>query len=405
MSSRPTLELADIFRSAGPRYRATQAMPIEHLRVMRAIETCRTAILGGHVERCGQCAFERIAYNSCRNRHCPKCQALAKEQWLQARKRDLLPIPYFHLVFTVPPGIAAIALQNKQAVFQILFRTSAAALLTIAADPHHLGAEVGFFSILHTWGQNLLFHPHVHCVVTGGGLSPEPSRWIASRPRFFISVRVLSRLFRRLFLTALQQAYDEKELSFHGSLEALRDPEAFAQSIVSARRTEWVVYAKPPFGGPAQVIDYLGRYTHRVAISNQRLQAFADAQVTFQYKDYRSAEPQRSRHMTLPEEEFIRRFLLHVIPAGFQRIRHYGLLSNRYRAEKLARCRELLCGPRDALLPQPEQLQAAREAIVEPAARCPRCRSGLMVRVAELKPFRYPLLPPPRLPPAGLDSS
>jgi len=392
--SQPALELADIFRQHGPGYRARHGLPVEHLKVMRAIETCRTAVLGGHVERCGRCAHQRIAYNSCRNRHCPKCQTLAKEQWLQRRKAELLPIAYFHVVFTVPAVIAQIALQNKRAVFQILFRASAETLLTIAADPQHLGATIGFFSILHSWGQNLLFHPHVHCVVTGGGLSPQ-QEWIATRPHFFLSVRVLSRLFRRLFLEALEAAFDQGDLEFHGQLEALRDPELFQQHLQPARQTEWVVYAKPPFGGPDQVIEYLGRYTHRVALSNQRLLAFHEDQVRFQYKDYHSADPQRWRQMILPVEEFVRRFLLHVLPTGFQRIRHYGLFTNRYRAENIARCRELLAGPRPELLPAPLQTQEILAAIVEPVARCPQCKLGVMVRVSEIPPIRWPRLPPP----------
>ena len=392
MPRQPALELADIFRQHGPRYRVRHDLPLAHLKVMRAIETCRTAVLGGHVERCGHCAHERIAYNSCRNRHCPKCQTLAKEQWLQQRMRELLPIDYFHVVFTVPPTIAGIALQNKKTVFQILFRTSAETLLTIAADPKHLGATIGFFSILHTWGQNLLFHPHVHCVVTGGGLSPD-KEWIASRPNFFLSVRVLSRLFRRLFLEALEKAYGQQELEFHGHLEPLRDPESFQKHLAPARQVEWVVYAKPPFGGAEQVIEYLGRYTHRVALSNQRLLALQDEQVTFQYKDYSSNDPQRSRRMTLPVDEFVRRFLLHVIPPGFQRIRHYGLFTNRYRAKNLARCRELLIGPRSDLLPTSTQIATILAVIVEPAARCPRCKVGRMVRVSEIPPVLWPARP------------
>jgi predicted Zn-ribbon and HTH transcriptional regulator len=394
MSSRPALELADIFRHSGPGFRARHALPLAHLKVMRAIETCRTAALGGHVERCGHCAFERIAYNSCRNRHCPKCQTLAKEQWLQRRKRDLLPIPYFHLVFTVPPAIAEIALQNKKTVFQILLRTSAETLLTIAADPKHLGATVGFFSILHTWGQNLLFHPHVHCVVTGGGLSPE-DHWVTSRLRFFLSVRVLSRLFRRLFLEALELAYQQGELQFHGSLQPLGENKAFQRHLQPARQAEWVVYAKPPFGAAEQVIEYLGRYTHRVALSNQRLLSFEDDQVTFQYKDYRSSEPQRSRQMTLSGDEFIRRFLLHVIPSGFQRIRHYGLFSNRNRVRSLALCRELLIGARSPLLPEATPLEQRLDVIVEVASHCPKCKVGVMVRIQELAPIRWPNLAPP----------
>lgn len=388
----PALELASIFRDHGPSYRARHDLPLAHRRVMRAIETCRTAALGGHVERCGHCAHERIAYNSCANRHCPKCQTAAKQRWLQQRQRDLLPIAYFHLVFTVPPAIAQIALQNKQTVFQILFRTSAATVLTIAADPQHLGATVGFFSILHTWGQNLLFHPHVHCVVTGGGLSPD-HRWVASRPHFFLSVRVLSRLFRRLFLEALEAAYAREELQFHGQLQPLRQPASFQQHLHPARQAEWVVYAKPPFAGAQQAIAYLGRYTHRVALSNERLLAFENQQVTFQYKDYRSGDPQRSRQMTLPADEFIRRFLLHVIPPGFQRIRYYGLLTNRYRVQNLACCRELLIGPRSSLLPAAAPLATALALLVAAAARCPRCQVGTMFRVAVIAAIRWPAQP------------
>lgn len=394
----PALELADILRQHGPSYRARHNLPLAHLKVMRAIETCRTAALGGHVEKCGHCAHERIAYNSCRNRHCPKCQTLAKQQWLQQRMRELLPTAYFHVVFTVPPAIAEIALQNKRTVFQILFRASAATLLTIAADPKHLGATVGFFSILHTWGQNLLFHPHVHCVVTGGGLS-KAGDWLASRPDFFLSVRVLSRLFRRLFLEALQSAYDKGTLEFHGSLQSLREPQSFQQHLAPARQTEWVVYAKPPFGSAGQVIEYLSRYTHRVALSNQRLLACQQGQVTFRYKDYSSGDPQLCRQMTLAADEFLRRFLLHVLPAGLQRVRHYGLLTNRYRAGNLARCRELLLGPRSALLPTAAQLAALLALIVEPAARCPKCKIGLMMRVSQIPPILW------SAPPMALDSS
>ena len=391
----PALELADIFRQHGPSYRARHDLPLAHLKVMRAIESCRTEVLGGHLERCGHCAHQRIAYNSCRNRHCPKCQTMAKEKWLEQRKRELLPVEYFHVVFTVPPTIAEIALQNKRVLFQILFRTSAETLLTIAEDPKHLGATVGFFSILHTWGQNLLFHPHVHCVVTGGGLSPDKNlppdkkKWIACRPDFFLSVRVLSRLFRRLFLEALDNAYAKGQLQFHGQLQPLREPEAFKQHLAPARKVEWVVYAKPPFGSPEHVLDYLARYTHRVAIGNQRLLAFEQGQVSFRYKDYRSADPQRSRQMTLEADEFIRRFLLHVIPPGFQRVRHYGLLTNRYRAKNLALCRELLVGPRSDLLPTPAQLATILALIVEPAARCPQCKIGQMIRVSLIPPIPW----------------
>lgn len=396
--ARPVLELADIFRQCGPTYRARHDLPLAHLKVMRAIESCRTAVLGGHVERCGHCAHQRIAYNSCRNRHCPKCQTLAKQQWLQQRMRDLLPIRYFHVVFTIPPAMAEIALQNKRAVFQILFRTSAETLLTIAGDPKHLGATIGFFSILHTWGQNLLFHPHVHCVVTGGGLSPEGA-WISTRPHFLLSVRVLSRLFRRLFLAAADSAYSQGDLHFHGRLAGLTNPDAWQAHLAPARQADWVVYAKPPFGGAEQVIEYLGRYTHRVALSNQRLLTFQNQQVTFQHKDYHAADPQRWRPMTLAADEFVRRFLLHVIPPGFQRIRHYGLLSNRLRAGNLIRCRQLLLGARSELLPTVAQLASVPALIVESAARCPRCHVGRMLRISEIAPMPWPA------PPIAPDSS
>jgi hypothetical protein len=382
--SRPRLALADIFRQHGPDYRAENLLPLAHLRVMRAIETCRTATLGGHVETCSHCQHQRIAYNSCRNRHCPKCQSTAKERWIERRRTELLPIAYFHAVFTVPPAIAEIALRNKRTLFGILFRASAETLLRIAADPRHLGAHIGFFSILHSWGQNLLFHPHVHCVVTGGGISLCGKRWVRSRPRFLLSVRVLSRLFRRLFLEALEAAYRKGELEFHdGVLGSLKDPDAFRQYLEPLRHNEWVVYMKPPFGNAAKVIEYLGRYTHRVAIGEQRLLSQQNGQVAFLYKDYRSADPQQSRTMTLPAGEFLRRFLLHELPGGFQRIRHYGLFSNRHRARNIALCRVLLIGPRPALLPAKEQVRVV-DVIVENAARCPVCGVGVMFRTRVL---------------------
>jgi hypothetical protein len=384
--SRPRLALADIFRQHGPDYRARHRSPRPHRRVMRAIETCRTAALGGHVEICGQCEHQRISYNSCRNRHCPKCQSAAKERWIEQRKTELLPIPYFHAVFTVPPAIADIALRNKKTLFGILFRASAETLLRIAADPKHLGANIGFFSILHTWGQNLLFHPHVHCVVTGGGVSGCGKRWVRSRPRFLVSVRVLSRLFRRLFLEALEQAYRGGELEFHdGVLASLNDPDAFRQYLEPLRHTEWVVYMKPPFGSAEHVVDYLGRYTHKVAIGEQRLLSRDNGQVSFLYKDYGSADPQQARTMTLSADEFIRRFLLHVLPDGFQRIRYYGLFGNRHRAGNLALCRALLVGARSALLPLKTQLHVI-DIIVRTAARCPVCKVGTMSRTLVLPP-------------------
>jgi hypothetical protein len=336
------VEVAEVFRRHGDAYRQANVGHLGRVerRVMSAIEVCRTAVLGGHVERCEDCGLVRIAYNSCRNRHCPKCQGLARAEWLAERQAELLPVPYFHVVFTVPAPIAEIAFQNKAAVYAILFRTAAETLITIAADPRHLGAQIGVTAVLHSWGQTLHHHPHVHCVVPGGGLSPDGTRWIACRPGFFLSVRVLSRLFRRLFLEQLQAAFDTGELGFFGALAGLADPRAFARHLAAVRRIDWVVYAKRPFGGPEQVLAYLGQYTHRVAISNSRLLALADGQVSFRWRDYRHHN--KAKVMTLAADEFIRRFLLHALPDGFHRIRHYGLLANGHRAAKLALCRELL---------------------------------------------------------------
>jgi hypothetical protein len=392
--ARPSLEVASIFRQHGEAYRASRRLPRQQLRVMRAIETCRTAALGGHVEQCGQCAHIRVSYNSCRNRHCPKCQSLARAQWLEQRKAELLPVDYFHVVFTLPEPIAAIAYQNQKVVYDILFRATAQTLLTIARDPKHLGAEIGFFAILHTWGQNLLLHPHLHCVVPGGGVSPDGNRWIACRPGFFLPVRVLSRLFRRLFLEALDCAFRKGQLRFFTSLSALTTPQAFAGYIEPLRHAEWVVYAKPPFGGPLQVLEYLGRYTHRVAIANQRLLADRDGQVSFRWKDYR--HQQRPKTMTLDAPEFIRRFLLHALPAGFQRIRHYGLFSNCHRREALLLCHHLLSTPVTDLLPNPGR--DFRELYLALTAtdlnRCPNCKIGRMVLIEVLQPCRYPNSPP-----------
>jgi hypothetical protein len=391
---RPSLELAAIFRRHGEAYRREHRLPRHQLKLMRAIEVCRTRALGGHVEQCGHCNYTRISYNSCRNRHCPKCQSLARAKWLERRKAELLPVEYFHVVFTVPEQIAGIALHNKAAVYSILFRAASETLLTIARDPKHLGAGIGFFSILHTWGQNLLHHPHLHCVVPGGGLAGDGSRWIACRPGFFLPVRVLSRLFRRLFLQALRQAFDKGRLKFFGESKPLSDPAAFSRHLAPVAKQEWVVYAKPPFGGPQQVLEYLGRYTHRVAISNQRLLAADDSQVTFQWKDYR--QPHHSKRMTLTPEEFIRRFLLHALPPGFQRIRHYGLLSNCHRSAKLDLCRQLLAAPAAELLPRPQDYRDFYEALTSQSLhRCPRCASGPMVRIQILAPCRWPARPPP----------
>ncbi len=383
---RPKLEVADVFRRHGESYRRQHGASLStaQRRVMTAIEVCRTAALGGHLERCDSCPHERPSYNSCRNRHCPKCQSLARAQWVEKRKAEVLDSEYFHVVFTVPEDIAAIAYQNKDLVYGILFRATAETLTTIAADPKHLGAKIGFFAVLHTWGQNLHHHPHLHCVVPGGGISPDGTRWIPCRPGFFLPVRVLSRLFRTLFLKYLQEAFDSGKLQFFASLEPLRDPQPFARYLAEARRTEWVVYAKPPFGGPQQVVDYVGRYTHRVAISNHRLVDIEDGHVKFSWRDYRDDNQQKT--MTLVSEEFIRRFLLHVLPSGFHRIRYYGFLGNRYRKEKLAHGRRLLgmVPPSlDSSEPTaPEDYRDRYEKLTGRSLReCPICHQGRMIIV------------------------
>jgi hypothetical protein len=380
--------VADVFRRYGQSYRQEHGASLStaQRRVLTALPLCRTAALGGHVEKCDQCGHQRIAYNSCRNRHCPKCQSLARAQWLEDRRAELLDVDYFHVVFTLPQPIAAIALQNKSEVYNILFRTAAETLLTIAADPQHLGAQIGFLAVLHSWGQTLLHHPHLHCLVPGGGLSPDQTRWVACRAGFFLPVRVLSRRFRRLFLEQLQQAFQAGKLHFFSQLEALRQPSSFARYLAPLRHREWVVYAKPPFGGPQQVLDYLGRYTHRVAISNNRLLKLEDGQVWFQWKDYRNGNQQRT--MTLPAEEFIRRFLLHVLPPRFQRMRHYGFLANRCRKTKLAQCRALLAMPAAIVpVPQPTGYRDRYEKLVgRQLDRCPACQRGRMLLVEILPP-------------------
>jgi hypothetical protein len=385
---RPAIEVADIFRRYGGAYREAYgfSMSQAHRRVMRAIEQCRTAALGGHVEQCDRWAHRRIAYNSCANRHCPKCQSLAKAQWLAARRAELLPVEYHHVVFTLPEEIAAIAYQNQAMVYGLLFRAAAETLQTIAADPKHLGAEIGFIAVLHTWGQTLLYHPHLHCIVPGGGLSLDGQSWVACRSGFFLSVRVLSRLFRRVFLDALHTAFATQQLPFFSSLQSLNDPQAFAAYLAPLRTTEWVVYAKPPTGGPQQVLDYLSRYTHRVAIANYRLVSIDDGQVSFRWKDYRHHN--QPKVMTLSVEEFIRRFLLHVLPTGFQRIRHYGFLSNCHRTEKLARCRKLLGQPAPSSLPQLRLDYRLRYELLTGSSllACPQCHHGQMVTVERLAP-------------------
>jgi len=389
---RPALELADIFRRYGDAYRRAHALAREPLRVMRAIEVCRTAVLGGHVEKCSHCAHQRISYNSCRNRHCPKCQNRERAEWLTQRRAELLPVEYFHVVFTIPEEVAAMAFYNRKIVYDILFRTAAETLLTIARDRKHLGAEIGFFAVLHTWGQNLLHHPHVHCVVPGGGLSSDRQQWIACRPGFFLPVRVWSRLFRRRFLQALDQAFGKACLQFHGEWEHLRDATAFAQYLQPLRHSEWVVYAKAPFGGPQQVLEYLGRYTHRTAIANERLQSMDHGQVAFRWKDYRHQN--RVRTMTLPATEFLRRFLVHVLPPGFRRIRYFGWLANSHRRNKLDLCRRLLTHPAAELLPAQEDCRELQARLTEIHFRCPNCGLGEMIRTEIVPAYRWPTRPP-----------
>jgi hypothetical protein len=373
------LEVADVLRRHGDAYRRAHDGHLGRVerRVMSAIELCRTAELGGHLEACSACGLLRCAYNSCRNRHCPKCQGQARAEWLAARQAELLPVPYFHVVFTLPAPVAEIAFQNKEAVYAILFRTAAETLRTIAADPKHLGAEIGLLAVLHTWGQNLHHHPHIHCVVPGGGPASDGTRWIGCRPGFFLPVRVLSRLFRRLFLDQLRAAFEAGTLRFFGDLADLAEPSAFTRRLCELRRVAWVVYAKPPFGGPSQVLAYLGRYTHRVAIANSRLVRITDAEVGFRWKDYRHHG--KSKVMTLSADEFIRRFLLHTLPDGFHRIRHYGFLANGRRAAKLERCRKLL----DVRPPSPSAVPVDEAAIPFAFDRCPCC-GGTMITLATL---------------------
>jgi putative transposase/transposase-like zinc-binding protein len=392
----PKLEVADIFRRYGRAYREMHgaSMSTAQRRVMTAIEVCRTTALGGQIEKCDACGQQRVRYRSCRNRHCNKCQSLARAEWIEHRQAELLNCEYYHVVFTVPDRIAAIAYQNKEVVYNILFQATSETLRTIANDPKHLGAEIGFFAVLHSWGSSLMHHPHLHCVVPGGGLSPDGTRWVPCRPGFFLPVRVLSRLFRRLFLEHLQNAFDSGKLHFFATLENLQDRRAFGRYLESVSTVKWVVYAKRPFAGPEQVLDYVGRYTHRVAISNNRLLDIEGGEVTFRYKDYRNSNQQRT--MTLTAEEFIRRFLLHVLPHGFHRIRYYGFLGNRFRKEKLARCRQLL----GMALPQVPAKQSAdsdyrdrHEELTGTSLRiCPVCHRGHMVVVEQLKPLTTPAI-------------
>jgi hypothetical protein len=374
--NRPPFEVADIIRAASKSFIEKNRSWLTglHRKVLSAIERCRTAALGGHRDQCTRCGYQTaISYNSCRNRHCPKCQTHARNKWLAARQRELLAVPYVHVVFTLPHELAPLALHNKKILYALLFRASAATLLEIAADPEHLGAEIGFLSVLHTWGQTLLLHPHVHCVIPAGGLSPDHERWVHPRYPFFLPVKVLSRVFRGKFVSGLKQAFQKGDLCLPGALQPLKRREAFHSFLRTLFRQDWVVYAKPPFGGPEHVLHYLARYTHRVAISNHRLVAFQDHKVTFRWRDY--AHGSKSRLMTLSAEEFLRRFLLHVLPRGFVRIRFFGLLANRRPASRLPLCRTLLenSSPPHTAPPLPLQNDKSSGSI------CPLCGGPMVV--------------------------
>jgi hypothetical protein len=378
--SRPHLEVADVFRRQGAGWRAANEahLSLAQRRVMTAIEICRTEALGGHVERCDDCAHTRIAYNSCRNRHCPKCQWSAAQRWMEAREAELLPVPYLHVVFTVPATIAAVAFQNKAKVYGLLFQTAAETLTTIAKDAKRLGAEIGLTAVLHTWGQNLDHHPHVHCIVPAGGLSPDRARWVHCRPGFFLPVRVLSRLFRRLFLNGLVAAFDAGQLQFFGDLAALKERDAFLAHLAPSRTRERVFYAKRPFAGPAQVLAYLARYTHRVAIGNSRIVELTNEHVRFRWNDYRVNGRSKSKVMTLAVGEFMRRFLMHVLPDGFHRIRHYGLFANGRRVENIALCRERLDASKPTVEPEGVARSDQSRARAEPPP-CPYCGGRMTI--------------------------
>jgi hypothetical protein len=386
--TRPALEVADIFRECGAQYRQIHgsSMSRDQRRAMRAIEVCRTAFLGGHIDVCDCCGRERNSYNSCRNRNCPKCQSLAKAKWLEARMAELLPTSYYHVVFTVPEEVASVIFQNKKGLYTILFRAASETLRAIAADPKHLGAEIGFLAVLHSWTQTLLFHPHLHCVVPGGGFSSDYSQWIYCREGFFLPVRVLSRLFREKFLFYLKQTYERGKLQLFADLQSLAAPKAFRSFLHRNRESEWVVYAKPPFAGPARVLDYLGRYTHRVAISNNRLVAFKDNKVTFQWKDRKNHD--RTRTMTLDAHEFIHRFLMHILPKGFVKIRYFGFLSNRHRRDRLSLCRQLLNAPPPEIDPQLVDWKTRYQALTGTSLDiCPFCHQGRMRLLQILPPL------------------
>ena len=396
--TRPPLEVADLIRGAGQKFIEGSRRWItgQHLKVLAAIERCRTAALGGHQDECSRCGYRAISYKSCRNRHCPKCQANARDRWLEARRRELLPTPYVHVVFTLPRRLAPLTLQNKKVIYRLLFRTCAETLLEIARDPLHLGAEIGFFSVLHTWNQKLEHHPHVHCVLPAGGLSPDHRHWIHPRYRFFLPVKVLRRVFRGKFVAALKRAFADGQLGFYGDLKLLAEAKAFSSFLRPLFRHDWVVYCKPPFGGPEYVLQYLGRYTHRVAISNHRLVSLADNQVTFRWRD--SAQGNQQRLMSLSVEEFLRRFLLHLLPPGFVRIRHFGVLAHRRRAVLLPLCFRLLGSAEGSQLShEPEEQRTGRESIPPPqtsAWTCPEC-GGPMIILERLTAAQAFLRSPP----------
>ena len=389
----PPIEVADIIRYAGDRFidRNQSWLTWQHLKVLRAIERCRTAALGGHIDRCSQCGHSAISYNSCRNRHCPKCQTNARNKWLAERSDELLPVPYFHVVFTLPHELSGLALQNKQVLYSLLFRASSETLMEVAADPKHLGAQIGFMSVLHTWGQNLLHHPHVHCVIPAGGIAMDRSAWIPTGARFFLPVKVLSRVFRGKFFAGLKRAFRRGELGFHGNLRYLSETKSFRPFLRQLFQQDWVVYAKRPFGGPEHVLHYLARYTHRVAISNHRLVSLANGEVTFRWKDY--AHGNKKRKMTITAHEFLRRLLLHVLPRGFVRIRHSGFLANRHRSESVLLCRQLIG---DVPKAEPQTKQSV--TVDDSTWPCPQCGGPMVVierlsaaqtrrRCAELESF------------------
>jgi len=397
MSDGPRLEVAEVFRQFAEEYLTKYGASAAQRRALRAIQVCRTAALGGHLEACDHCGHQRPAYNSCRDRHCPKCQAMPRARWMQAREAELLPVPYFHVVFTLPAALGPLALQNQAVVYGVLFRAVSETLLEVAANPKRLNAKIGFLTVLHTWGQNLMHHPHVHCVVPSGGLSKDRTAWVPGREKFFLPVRVLSRVFRGKFIDLLKQAVRRGKLTYHGNLASLANPRAMEQLLDQVVRHDWVVYAKRPFGGPQQVLKYLARYTHRVAISNRRLLRFENGQVTFSWKDY--AHGNRQSTMTLSGTEFIRRFLLHVLPLSFVKIRYYGFMANRFRKANIAHCRALLGQSPTAKVELPSESEASPTAAsaAEDATKdttspgqCPACKEGRMHVIARIERPAWP---------------